>query len=66
MDAGLGGRVLLSQDRGWFDPAKAGGGVPQLYTYLSERFLPILAASGVSSAEIGLLTIQNPFEAFAR
>ena len=45
-------------------PAKAGGGVPQPYTYLSERFLPVLAASGVSPAEIELLTIQNPFEAF--
>src|SRR6188508_3831972 len=37
LGAGLGGRVLLSQDRGWYDPAEPGGGTPRPYTYLSER-----------------------------
>jgi phosphotriesterase-related protein len=66
LDAGHGDHVLLSQDRGWFDPAKPGGGVPQPYTYLSEQFLPVLRAAGVSDAEITQLTARNPFAAFAR
>ena len=66
LDAGLGGRVLLSQDRGSYDPAQPGGGIPRPYTYLSERFLPALAAAGVSADEIARLTRTNPFEAFAR
>jgi len=66
LDAGLGGHVLLSQDRGWFDPAQPGGGVRRPYTYLTEQFLPSAAASGVTEAEIELLTSRNPFNAFAR
>jgi phosphotriesterase-related protein len=64
--AGLGHRLLLSQDRGWYDPSQPGGGIPQPYTYLSEHFLPKLQARGVSQATIRELTWTNPFEAFAR
>ena len=64
--AGLGGRLLLSQDRGWYDPAQPGGGTPRPYTYLSERFLPQLRRAGVDEAEIARLTERNPFDAFAR
>jgi phosphotriesterase-related protein len=66
LDAGLGDRVLLSQDRGMYDPAQPGGGEPRPYTYLSERFLPALRAAGLEEAEITRLTHDNPFEAFAR
>jgi phosphotriesterase-related protein len=66
LDAGLGEHVLLSQDRGMYDPAQPGGGVPRPYTYLSERFLPVLRAAGVSADEIAQLTVRNPFNAFAR
>jgi phosphotriesterase-related protein len=66
LDAGLGGRVMLSQDRGWYDPAQPGGGTPRPYTYLSERFLPSLRNAGLDEAEITRLTHRNPFEAFAR
>ena len=66
LDAGLGDRLLLSQDRGWFDPALPGGGVPKPYTYLSDVFLPKLRASGVDDATIDMLTRENPFRAFAR
>ena len=66
LDAGLGGRVLLSQDRGMYDPAQPGGGEPRPYTYLSERFLPTLRRVGLDDAEITRLTHDNPFEAFAR
>ena len=66
LDAGLGHRLLLSHDRGWYDPAQPGGGTPQPFTYLSERFLPKLQASGVDQATIHQLTHTNPFQAFAR
>jgi phosphotriesterase-related protein len=66
LDAGLEGRLLLSQDRGMYDPAQPGGGTPRPYTYLSETFLPQLRATGLQEAEIEGLVRTNPFEAFAR
>ena len=66
LDAGLGDRVLLSHDRGWYDPAQPGGGTPKPYTYISDRFLPKLSAAGVDDATIRMLTHDNPFRAFAR
>ena len=66
LDAGFGGQVMLSMDRGWYDPALPGGGTPKPFTYLSEIFLPKLAAAGVDDATIRKLTCDNPFRAFAR
>ena len=66
LDAGLGDQLLLSHDRGWYDPALPGGGTPKPYTYLSDVFLPKLRASGVDAATIATLTRDNPFRAFAR
>ncbi len=66
LDAGLGGKLLLSHDRGWYDPALAGGGVPKPYTYLAEHFLPKLRAGGVDEATVHQLIHVNPFRAFAR
>jgi len=66
LDAGLGGHLLLSQDRGSYDPAQPGGGAPRPYTYINEQFLPKLRASGVDDLTIHKMTHQNPFLAFAR
>jgi phosphotriesterase-related protein len=66
LDAGLGDHVLLSHDRGWYDPRQPGGGTPRPFTYLSEVFLPKLRAAGVDEATIHHLTCDNPFRAFAR
>jgi phosphotriesterase-related protein len=66
LDAGLERQLLLSQDRGWYDPAQAGGGTPKPYTYLSEHFLPKLQAAGIDTNTIRQLTVANPFSAFAR
>ena len=63
---GLGGQLLLSHDRGWYDPALPGGGVPKPYTHLVEVMLPTLRSRGVEEAVIRQLTHANPFEAFAR
>ncbi|HXW00734.1 MAG TPA: esterase, partial [Anaerolineae bacterium] len=66
LEAGLGHRLLLSHDRGWYDPAQPGGGVPKPYTYLSQNFLPKLQAAGLDEATLQQLTYTNPFQAFAR
>jgi phosphotriesterase-related protein len=65
LDAGFGNQLLLSHDRGWYDPALPGGGTPKPYTYLSEVFLPKLRAAGVDEKTITALTYTNPFHAFA-
>jgi phosphotriesterase-related protein len=66
LDAGFGERLLLSHDRGWYDPSKPGGGTPQPYTHLSEHFLPKLRQAGFDEAMITQLTHVNPFNAYAR
>jgi phosphotriesterase-related protein len=66
LDAGLGERLLLSHDRGWYDPAQPGGGTPKPYTYISERFIPKLRDAGIDDTTIRLLVHDNPFRAFAR
>jgi len=66
LDAGFGGQVMLSMDRGWYDPALPGGGTPKPFTYLSEVFLPKLIAAGADDPTIRKLTCDNPFQAFAR
>lgn len=66
LDAGLGERLLLSHDRGWYDPGQPDGGTPKPYTYLVEQLLPALRATGVDDQTIHQLTVHNPFRAFAR
>jgi len=66
LDAGFVDRVLLSHDRGWYDPAQPGGGTPRPFTYLSEQFLPKLYHAGIDWETIRRLTVINPFNAFAR
>lgn len=66
LDAGYRDQLLLSQDRGWFDPSKPGGGTPKPFTYLAETFLPKLRRAGVDDATIHRLMHDNPYNAFAR
>lgn len=66
LEAGLGDQLMLSHDRGWYDPAQPGGGTPMPYTYINETFLPKLQAAGVDEATIRQLTHTNPFRAYAR
>jgi phosphotriesterase-related protein len=65
-DAGYAHRLLLSHDRGWFDPSRPGGGPVAPYTHMSEVFLPKLAAAGFDTAAIRQLTHTNPYNAYAR
>ena len=66
VDAGLGDRLLLSQDRGSYDPAQPGGGKPRPYTYLTDEFVPRLRTAGMDATTIDQLIADNPFRAFAR
>jgi phosphotriesterase-related protein len=66
LDAGLGNHLLLSHDRGWYDPALPGGGVPKPFTYLPNQFLPKLRGAGFDEGTIQQITCTNPLEAFAR
>jgi phosphotriesterase-related protein len=66
LEAGLADHLLLSHDRGWYDPALPGGGIPKSYTYLGEQLLPKLQVAGVDEATLHQLTHLNPFRAFAR
>lgn len=66
LDAGLVHQLLLSQDRGWYDPAQRGGGTPRPYTYLMETFLPKLRAAGVDDETVRGLIVDNPYRAFSR
>ncbi|MCB0124205.1 MAG: esterase, partial [Caldilineaceae bacterium] len=47
LDAGHGDKLLLSHDRGWYDPSQPHGGTPKPYTYLVAEFLPQLRNIGV-------------------
>lgn len=66
VDAGYGERLLLSHDRGWYDPSKPGGGPVKPFTYLVDVFLPKLSAAGFDAALMRQLTHTNPFMAYAR
>lgn len=66
LEAGRGDQLLLSHDRGWFNPGNQPGEVPLPYTHLSESMLPKLRAAGVGEPTITRLTHDNPFNAFAR
>ena len=66
LDAGLGKQLLLSQDRGWSDPSKPGGGTVAPFTHLIGEFLPKLRASGVDDETVRQLLQRNPFSAYAR
>jgi phosphotriesterase-related protein len=66
IEAGYAGRVMLSMDRGWYDPAQPGGGQPKPYTYLVEDFLPKAQAAGIDPTLLKQITHANPFVAFAR
>lgn len=59
------GRVLLSQDNGWYSVGEAGGGDFQPYTALFTALLPALRQAGFTTSEIDQLIIANPADAFA-
>lgn len=66
LDAGFGDQLMLSHDRGWYDPSQPGGGEPKPFTYINEVFLPKLQEIGIDEFTINQLTVKNPYIAFSR
>ena len=66
VNAGFENQLLISHDRGWYDPAQPGGGTPKPYTYINETFIPKLRKAGFNEEAVKKLTHTNPFNTFAR
>jgi len=68
VDAGYEKQLLLSQDAGWYNPARADG-LPEEgfrgYTALISEFVPALQARGMTAEQVKRITVKNPVEAFA-
>jgi phosphotriesterase-related protein len=62
---GLLGRVLVSQDAGWYHVGEPKGGDYRPYTFLFDAFVPALRARGLREADIRTLLVENPARAFA-
>jgi phosphotriesterase-related protein len=57
---GLLGRVLVSQDAGWYRVGEAGGGRFRPYTTIFTAFIPALKNAGFTDAEVQQLFVANP------
>jgi phosphotriesterase-related protein len=66
IDRGLIGRVLLSQDAGWYRVGEPGGGNFLPYDLIFTRFLPALRQAGASEEQVRQLMVLNPREALRR
>jgi phosphotriesterase-related protein len=62
---GLLGKVMVSQDAGWYRVGEPGGGKFRAYDVLFTKFLPALGRAGFKDAEIRQITVTNPAAAFA-
>jgi phosphotriesterase-related protein len=58
--AGHLGRVLVSQDAGWYRVGEPDGGTFRPYTFLFDTFLPALREAGLSEADTRMLLVENP------
>jgi phosphotriesterase-related protein len=63
LQAGFEGRMLLSHDAGWYQVGEEPGGQKKPFTFLLERFIPLMRERGVSPHTIRHLTECNPAEA---
>jgi predicted metal-dependent phosphotriesterase family hydrolase len=59
------GRVLVSQDAGWYHVGEPGGGTYRPHTLLFDSFVPALRARGLGEADVRALLVENPARAFA-
>ena len=68
IEAGHIDHLLLSQDAGWYNPARPDGlpdGGYRGYTALMKDFLPALSARGINDEQLRQITVHNPARAFA-
>ncbi|NLD87684.1 MAG: tRNA (guanosine(46)-N7)-methyltransferase TrmB [Clostridiales bacterium] len=66
IDAGHLSRILISGDRGWYNPRFENGGEFRSFAYIPDKFIPRLKEAGVTQDEINRIFYENPFEAYAR
>jgi phosphotriesterase-related protein len=59
------GRLLVSQDAGWYNVGDPGGGTFRGYTLLLDEFVPALEKAGITDAQVRALLVENPAQAFA-
>ena len=59
-EAGLLGRVLVSQDAGWYHVGEPDGGTYRSHDLILTEFLPALRARGLTAGEITQLMVENP------
>ena len=59
------GRLLVSQDAGWYNVGDPGGGTFRGYTLLVDEFVPALQKAGLTDAQVRALLVENPARAFA-
>lgn len=64
-DAGFLGRVLVSQDAGWYSVGHPDGGNIRPYDTVFTALIPALRARGFSQDEIDQVFVANPAAAFA-
>lgn len=62
---GLLGKVMVSQDAGWYRVGEPGGGAFRAFDVLFTKFLPALKQAGLTDADIRQITVINPAKAFA-
>lgn len=67
VDDGFAGRILVSQDAGWYDPGDPGGGLANgPYTRVHDQLIPLMRRSGFGDELLQQIWTKNPFLAFAR
>ena len=64
LEAGFEGKVLLSHDAGWYRVGEEPGGKKKPFTFLLDRFVPLMLERGASRETIRRITERNPAEAF--
>ena len=61
---GLLGKVLISHDSGWYDPALPEGGTFNGFTDIFNFLIPLLKEKGFTNSDIDQLLTRNPAEAY--
>jgi predicted metal-dependent phosphotriesterase family hydrolase len=59
------GKLLVSQDAGWYHVGEPGGGTYRGYSFLVEKLVPALRERGLTAAQVETLLVTNPARAFA-
>jgi phosphotriesterase-related protein len=59
------GRLLVSQDAGWYRVGEPAGGAYRPHTYLFDAFVPALRGRGLDDAALRTLLVDNPAAALA-